>query len=196
MTNKTVNEELQRKQVAEALKRTRTENGMSQEELAEALGVGRRTIQNWEKGISGPDIVQAIQWFRVLNVNPLPYLFQTVFPTMDQISGKDDITRIRQALKLILEDLPEEGVRQLLYLFYGDHGSSPRAVMHLVTAHLQTPMKDKLSHAKAIAHDYEIAEKKGQLRGKEHVQPDMKFLNDAISEGEEAVLSDRESYTM
>lgn len=180
--------------MAEALRTTRYESGKSQESMAWELGVARRTVQNWESGKSEPTIGQAIQWFRAVNKSPIPYLLQIVMPAFDRISGSDSEEKLRDALLLLVEELPAEGVRQLLYLFYGDHGSSPRAVMQLVTAHLQTPMKDRVTHAGVITHNYELAKKKGTIARPDHIQPDLAFLKQAIRAGEDAVVKDAAEY--
>lgn len=42
--------------VAKNIKRARTRRGISQEQLAEALGVTRQTVSNWERGAANPDL--------------------------------------------------------------------------------------------------------------------------------------------
>lgn len=182
-------------EVAEALRLARNEAGLSQEEMAYQLGVARRTIQNWELGKSEPSIGQAIRWFQILSKSPIPFLLQIAIPTFENISSEDSDSKLREAMRLLIEELPPEAIRQLMYLFYGDHGSSPRAVLQLITAHLQTPMKDRVIQAKVITHNYEIARKKGALAREDHIQPDLEFLKSAIESGEEAVLKDAEEYT-
>lgn len=176
--------------------RSRSEAGKSQEYMASKMGIARKTVQNWEKGVSEPSVSQAFEWFRVLNVTPLPYLFQYVFPTMENIKGSDDDKKIRAALNLIIDDLPPEGVRQLLYLFYGDHGSSPRAVMNMVNAHLQCPMKDRICHGSMIAQNYELAQRMNLLTSTEHIQPNMNLLHKAIKEGEDATVAGHKVYSL
>lgn len=185
-----------KKRISKFLCVSRTNAGMSQEAMALELGVARKTVQNWEKGASMPDIGQIFHWFDVLSVNPMPYFFEFVFPTMEGICGADHGERIREALILLVEQLPEESIRQLMYLFYGDHGSSPRAILNLLTAHLQTPMRDRVTTAGVIVKNYEIAEKKGMLTAIDHVQPNMDILNKALKKGEEAVFNDAASYSM
>lgn len=41
--------------ISNNIKRLRSSRGMSQAQLAEAVGVTRQTVSNWEKGISYPD---------------------------------------------------------------------------------------------------------------------------------------------
>lgn len=136
--------------LSRTLRETRVLKGRSQEFMALELGLARKTVQNWEKGVSVPSIAQALQWFRVLEMSPLPYLFQYVYPEMEGLSGEDEDHRLREALHKLVDEIPVEGMRQLLYLFYGDHGSSPRAVMNMVTAHLQTPMHDRVTAGSVI----------------------------------------------
>lgn len=182
-------------EIAEALRQTRNESGKSQEYMAFELGVSRRTIQHWESGVSEPATGQLMDWFKLVNKNPIPYLLQKNYPEMYKISGKDDDQKIRSSLVTLISELPAEGIRQLLYLFYGDHGSSPRAVMQLITAHLQAPMQDRVTQAKVILHNYEMAKKKGKLARPDHIQPDLEFLKEAIAAGEEAVINDKTEYT-
>ena len=70
------------------------------------------------------------------------FLREYVFPEMKDISAQDEVDRLRTALMAIISTLSEESIRQLMFLLHGNHGSSPRAVMNLITAHLQTPMRD------------------------------------------------------
>ncbi len=168
--------------ISESLRLTRNNSGKSQEYMAFEIGVTRRTIQNWEAGISEPSIGQAINWFKLVDKNPIPFLLQTTYPDMDKISPDDNDAKILAALMQLINDLPAEGIRQLMYLFFGNHGSSPRAVLQMVTAHLQTPMKDRISHGQLIATDYELAKLSGTLAQPKHIQPDIDCLNAAIEE--------------
>lgn len=180
--------------LARTLRETRVQKAVSQEQMAFELEIARKTVQNWEKGVSEPSIEQAIAWFRVLKISPLPYLFQYVYPEMEKISSRDGDERIRSALMTLIAQLPPEGVRQLMYLFYGDHGSSPRAVLNLMTAHLQTPMKDRVTASHVILKNYEMAVRKNQVTSKEHVHPDVQLLKSAIEKGENAAVDDQETY--
>lgn len=184
------------REVSDVLAVSRGRTKVSQETMAFELEVARKTVQNWESGKSEPTLSQAIKWFQVLGVSPLPYLYQYIYPEMKGISGADEEARIREALCKLTEALPEEMVRQMLYLFYGDHGSSPRAIMQMITAHLQTPMNDRVSHGIVIVKDYEMAKKKGQLTDKTHIQPNVEMLHKAIDEGEAAFLNGNEAYTI
>ena len=173
--------------IAEALRSTRNEAGKSQEYMACELGVTRRTILNWERGVSEPSVAQTIAWFQLTDKNPIPYLLQNVYPDMDKISHKDADAKILNALIKLINDLPAEAVRELMYLFFGNHGSSPRAVLQMITAHLQTPMKDRIVHGQLVATNYELALRTGTLAHPEHIQPDLEYLNAAIETAKTAV---------
>lgn len=182
--------------VCEALRESRNLSGKSQEYMALEIGIARKTVQNWERGTSEPTIGQAVAWFKALDISPLPYLLQIVHNDMDRINGKDDFNKLKASLNKLLQELPEEGVRQLLYLFYGDHGSSPRAILNMVTAHLQTPMEARVTQGSVILKNYEMAQKKHILTAEDHVQPNVELLKKAINMGEEAAVKNLDAYIL
>ncbi|MCQ2520143.1 MAG: helix-turn-helix domain-containing protein [Lachnospiraceae bacterium] len=183
-----------KKRLARMLMLSRFESGLSQEKVSLELGIAKKTVQNWERGISAPTLLQAIEWFRVMKVPAMPYFLQFMFPDLEGTKGKDSEEKLRSELIQMIESIPEEGMRQLMYLFYGDHGSSPRAVMNLVTAHLQSPMKDRYNHAVTILSDYELALEKNQITRSDHIQPDTKLLKKAIQCGHDAILNNKNNY--
>lgn len=181
--------------IAEALRTTRNVSGKSQEYMAFELGITRRTVQNWENGVSEPSIGQTIKWFQLTDKNPIPFLLQHTYPDMDKISHKDDDEKILSSLIQIINDLPAESIRQLMYLFFGNHGSSPRAVLQMITAHLQTPMKDRITHGQLIATNYEIAKLTGSLNNPDFIQPDYDYLEAAINTAKAAVAKNAKEYS-
>ena len=50
------------------LKKARNEKGITQEQAAEALGVSRQTISNWENNKSYPDIISVIKMSDIYSV--------------------------------------------------------------------------------------------------------------------------------
>ena len=54
------------------VKQAREDIGFSQAELADAVGVTTRTIQNWEAGVSAPKPPQAKAIERLLRILPTP----------------------------------------------------------------------------------------------------------------------------
>ena len=47
----------------------RKKNGLSQEELAEKVGVARQTISKWELGETSPDLKQAKELSKIFNAS-------------------------------------------------------------------------------------------------------------------------------
>ena len=78
---------------------SRSDAGKTQEYMASGLGVSKKTIQNWEKGVSAPDLYEGSEWFRVLGSNPMPYYLAFLYPWLfDGITPEDDDQDIEQAL--------------------------------------------------------------------------------------------------
>lgn len=177
--------------------RSRADAGVSQEYVAIGVGVSRKTVQNWEKGISSPDLFQASEWFNVLGLNPLPYFLDFIFPQdVDGIKANDEDKRIDEALKQLIEQLPAAGKRQLLYMLYGNHGSSPNAVLNLMNAHLQAPLKDRIVHAAMIVENYELEKMLGNLVCPSNIQPDIKMLRTSMENARTTVEKHRSGYHM
>jgi DNA-binding XRE family transcriptional regulator len=68
------------KRFAEIWLKSRAEAGISQETMAMELEVSKKTIQNWERGLSSPSAFQVFEWFEVLGLNPIPYLLAYQYP--------------------------------------------------------------------------------------------------------------------
>ncbi|MDD6284835.1 MAG: helix-turn-helix transcriptional regulator [Firmicutes bacterium] len=161
--------------------KSRAESGRSQEYMGLSIGVSKRTIQNWERGISSPNLLQGIEWFRVLNINPLHYFMEFMYPDAFDDDADDDKTE--QVLIELIKQCTSLEKKQLLYLITGDHGSTWHALLQMVTAHCHTTMQSRVSAARIIAENFEIEEQTGQLVCKDAVMPNIDYLKCAINEG-------------
>ena len=56
-------------EISKGIKEARQKNNISQESLAEQLGVSRQTISSWETGKSYPDIVSVIKMSDIFNIS-------------------------------------------------------------------------------------------------------------------------------
>ena len=56
------------------LKKTRTENGYTQEQFSELLGVSRQAVSLWESDSGYPEVEKLLEIGRILKVS-LDYLF-------------------------------------------------------------------------------------------------------------------------
>ena len=186
--------EQDRQRLSRMLMLSRAESGLSQEKVALELGIAKKTVQNWERGISMPTLPQAIAWFRVMKVAAMPYFLQFMYPNIEGTKSELPDKEIEQQLLTILEHLPNEGIRQLMYLFYGNHGSSPRIVMNLITAYLQFPMRERYLIDKMILTSYELAKEQGHLTKENHIQPNIELVTKALDKEHEAIIENRESY--
>ena len=64
-------------EIGNSIMNLRKKNGLSQEELAGKIGVARQTISKWELGETSPDIRQAKELSKILNVS------------LDELTGND-----------------------------------------------------------------------------------------------------------
>lgn len=56
-------------EIGKKIMNLRKKNGLSQEELAERVGVARQTISKWELGETSPDLKQAKELSKIFNVS-------------------------------------------------------------------------------------------------------------------------------
>ena len=56
-------------EIGKSIMNLRKKNGLSQEELAEKIGVARQTISKWELGETSPDLKQAKELSKIFNVS-------------------------------------------------------------------------------------------------------------------------------
>ena len=59
-----------RKSLGEVLKKYRTDNKMTQEFVAESLGVSRQAVSKWEQGISEPSTSNMIALAKLYGITP------------------------------------------------------------------------------------------------------------------------------
>lgn len=180
---------------AELWKRSREDCGYSQEYMAKAMGVSKKTVANWESGLSQPSLLKLFEWFDTLCIQPMPYIRRLLYPEYNDItvdSCDDDIDDF--LLHLVKEQSPD-GKRQLIYLLSGEHGSSPTALLNMITAHLQSPLRDRINIALSISTNYELAQLRGSVVCPDNIQPNTDLLNFAIRAGMHAAVEGREEYT-
>lgn len=179
--------------MADMLRSSRYASGKSQEYMAKALGVSKRTVQNWEDGVSCPTIAAAYDWFNILRMPPQPYLLSILYPDMDNINFDPD-KNIDSVLRKIIQDLPIHTKKKLLFILSGKHGSSPISVIDMMVANLQTPLRDRLNICQNILINYEISQSLGQLTDEESVHPSIDNLTSALKHGMTAVRERKNSY--
>lgn len=179
------------------LKQARHDANVSQEELARRIGVSKKTVQNWEDGLNCPKLDTTFVIFSKLTLQPQPYFLQALFEEhFEGISPDVSDKEVEDALIEYVKNITPKSQRKLLYLAYGDHGSSPQAVLEMMTAHLHTPLRDRINIAQSIENNYLIALAKDDIVGKDHVQPNMKLLSESIQQGKDSVIKGIENYSI
>lgn len=177
-------------------RRSREDAGKSQDYMSMALGVSKKTIQNWEAGTSCPSQVKGFEWFSVLGLQPLPYYLDILYPDiMNSLDENPTEETITEALIKAVSDLGLEQKKKLLYLFLGKHGSSVSGILELMTAHLQSPLRDRINIAQGVSTNYKLAEKTGKVIRPDDIQPHLELLDYSIRKGTEAVINGQNGYT-
>ena len=175
---------------------SRSDAGKSQEYMALGMGVSKKTIQNWEKGISSPNLFQSVEWFNLLGENPMHYYLEFLYPHLFEGLCPDvDDENVEEALlTLIKESTPLER-RQLLYLIAGEHGSSWYSLLQMFTAHCHTSMRSRVAAARLIYENFDLDSKTGELVCPQCVMPDVDMLYHAIYHGKTAVQNGEQGYS-
>ena len=175
---------------------SRADAGKSQEFVALGLGVSKKTIQNWEKGISSPNLFQGAEWFRILGLNPVPYFLSFLYPQLfEGISPDASDEQVAMALQALSDQASPQEKRQLLFLMAGKHGSSWYALLQMFTAHCHTSMQSRAYTARMILDHYEVEKATGDLICPDNVSPDLDVLRSAIERGKSAAQRGESGYT-
>ena len=76
------------------VKDLRLQKGLSQEQLAEKMGVTRQTISNWELDESSPDLKQGKELSKIFNVSLDDLTGDLTFEYLDDVDSDRKITII------------------------------------------------------------------------------------------------------
>lgn len=174
---------------------SRADTQKSQEFMALSLGVSKKTIQNWEKGTSAPNLFQGLEWFRALGLNPMPYFLEFLFPeTFGEPNAFENDQDIEQALSILIQQSSSEEKRELLFAMAGHHGSSWHSLLQMLTAHCHTSMQARVTASRIILENYEMEGEMGILVCPEDIQPNLDVLRSAIMQGKHAAEKGETSY--
>lgn len=182
--------------IAEILAFSRRKGRKKQEELAEALDVSVKTVQNWEGGKCEPTVSQVISWFKVVGENPIPYLLAYAYPDKFglDLDSMEDALAVGEAYATITKNLTIRDKKALTYLFSGAHGSSPSSVVQLTLTHLNNPLRDRIFVAEHILEQYRFNAYKGQLVGTDANRPDVEVVEGAIAAAKASIRDGHEGY--
>ncbi len=89
-------------EIGERLKNARSEHGLTQEQVAEELGVSRQSISNWENNRSYPDIVSVIKMSDLYSVS-LDELLKEDKKMIEHLNEVTNTVRSRQWISKLIE---------------------------------------------------------------------------------------------
>lgn len=167
---------------------SRARSGRSQEYMALGLGVSKKTVQNWERGVSAPDLYQGLTWFELIGQNPVPYYLMYLYPQMSGERRREPQTEEKagRICRQLFEDMPPLERQQLLYLMAGDHECSWHGLLQVLMALCAMSGRTRLALITMIRELYEMEKATLLLSGPERLQPDMRLLAHAVREGQKA----------
>ena len=125
--------------LAENLKKIRKENNLSQEQLAEKLGVSRQSVSKWEAGQAYPEMDKVLQICKLFNLNMDELFNQDVKEVNEVKESKANVNRyiddfldfitktidmfsslrFKEKIKCLFEQILLTGVFGLVFLFIG-----------------------------------------------------------------------------
>lgn len=139
--------------LSDNLKKIRKEHNLSQEDLAEQLGVSRQSVSKWESGGAYPEMDKVLQICQIFNLNIDDLLHQDIKEVNNNKQEKSNINkfvddfldyitktidmfssmRIKEKLKCIFEQLLILGIMNLLFVILG---SLCRSIVHSILSFL------------------------------------------------------------
>lgn len=158
---------------------------LSQDYMSQEMGVNKKTIISWEKGLSSPDIDRSFEWFDICGINPLSQYLKVLWPDMDSAANSDNIEQSWDKLSNIL---PESIKRALLFIFTGEHGSSPDALIQMLLAYLHTPLAARATQAITTLNMYKLMRELDKDACPEGTQPDVTVLESAVHNARVEIL--------
>ena len=180
--------------VASMLRNARHESGVSQDYLANALGVSKKTVQNIENGVSFPNIKTIIKWFQTIDIPIYPYLFRLSHPELLSLNANSTDTEVRDALISVINDMDIHEMRKHFFEMFGEHGTAPEGMGEVKTAYLHLPMYVKVGIAEIICTQFEIAQARGELVQPDKIMPNTDKLKEYIDKAKKAVIDGKETY--
>lgn len=169
------------KRFAKVWWKSRDDVGKSQEFMALSMGVSKKTIQNWEKGLSSPTLFQATEWFKVLGLNPIKYYLEFLYPNFFEKTSLEDESKLDEKLGNLIKVSSAAEKRELIYLMSGKHGSSWPALLQLFSAYCHMSLQSRVLIARIVLESYEMEEKNGRLVNSDKIKPDLELLKSAIA---------------
>lgn len=183
--------------MAEMLATSRESCGKSQKYMAKAMGKAIGTIQNWEYGYSAPNMIETMEWFEILGINPLRYMLDFLHPeTYKELTADSSTDEIRQAVIQWFADVSSDSdIRKIAYCIFGNTGSSFTGQLDEWCALNHLPLMDRINVADVVTNLYKLRKMRDELRGYDHIMPDIDNLENCIYQAKMATMERKEDYS-
>lgn len=179
--------------IGELLSHARNKKGMTQQDVADVLGVSRRAIQAWEKGEHPIPFAKAVEYFSAIGEPPKPYLHRYMYGEPKKNTKKSREELIERCFEHIRQ-LTDHDLECFDWIMSDEHGSSSTAYLQKTVADLQSPLGSRLTSCVLITTSYENAKEMGQLTDPNAVQPNVDLLQRAALSAVEAYRKNMNSY--
>lgn len=169
--------------------------GLSQMDLAKALGKSVGTIKNWENGLGAPDFPALLEWFDRCGVDAEKCLMAIYDPNKyERIYHPKKDSETLSALQEYLKREDAKYLKRLYYNIFCDTGSDWHAQLDMLTALNKLPLEDRITSAQAYLDKYLIRKSRGEVEVS-HVEPDLNRLKNAIESAKDSVYKGKNSYS-
>ena len=98
--------------LSENLKKIRKDNNLSQEDLAEKLGVSRQSVSKWESGAAYPEMDKVLELCKLFNLNIDELLNQDIKEVEQNRQSKSTIQKKKKKRGKIISAKPCEVIRK------------------------------------------------------------------------------------
>lgn len=168
--------------------------GLSQMDLAKALGKSVGTIKNWENGLGAPDFPALLEWFDRCGADVEKCLMAIYDP--DKYERIYHPKKDNETLSALQEYLKHEDAAYLKRLYYNvfyDTGSDWHAQLDMLTALNKLPLADRITSAQAYLDNFLIRQARGEVKDA-FIEPDLKHLKESIQQAKQSVCERKDSY--
>lgn len=169
--------------------------GLSQMDLAKALGKSVGTIKNWENGLGAPDFPALLEWFDRCGVDEEKCLMAIYDPSKyERVYHPKKDSETLSALQEYLKHEDAAYLKRLYYNVFCDTGSDWHAQLDMLTALNKLPLEDRITSAQAYLDKYLIRKSRGEVEVS-RVEPDLNRLKNAIESAKDSACKGKNSYS-
>lgn len=191
------NIENDRRNVAIELSKARTKAGLSQQDMAKAMGKSIATIRNWENGYGSPDFPYILKWADLCGENIIQFLIRIINPkAADGLKSSDTQEELESIDFYWRQVATKHMIDEFAYIMTGATGSDWVAQLEMITAYNHCPLRSRINIANEIITNFKLAEAAGTMIEKDKIMPNINLLEHATQEAFEAVLQGKENYTI